>query len=269
SDLDVVIHPKDLLRALTCLQELGYHVDHPPIHQLRGVRLQQLVRRFHEHSLFAVRGGTPVKVDLHWRLSDDNDYFPTDFDALLTSSASCVIGGRNVRTLSSVSQLTYLAFHAGGHQCHRLSWLFDFAVAADRIADQEWNSLLTPMSPTIRRMVICVLLTLESLSLTKPLDHRIDNVDQWRAALQPAVQAMIRCMTDDPGELLGGAWNVGQWRYRLTGRFRPWFNSMVKAVLPGPQDLLQPGLLSPYVSRWRYIVHKSMASAVGASDGST
>jgi len=167
NDLDVMIRPQDLPVSLTALQRLGYLAEGRSIQQLDDKRLRQLSGRFHDHTLRRHDAQGCVKLDLHWRYSDDPAFFATRSDELFTGDAHCHIGEDRINTVPFAQNVAYLAFHACKHQCMRLSWLCDFGVAMNQMPRDQWPHFLANLRPGEYRFVVCALLMLERLSLTE------------------------------------------------------------------------------------------------------
>lgn len=251
SDLDVLIRPDDLAQTLQLSMQLGYRVDGPAVHQLSESRLRKFAARSRELTLVRHDGNRTTAVDLHWGLSDDPHFFETDHSALFASDSSCSIGGSAVCTAPFEFQLVYLALHAIGHQCARLSWLFDFAVALNRLTAVETQDFLQGLIYSHRRIVICAMLMLERLELIENIDAVVKDGAKWRRTFASMIQAMIDSATRQDAKLLLGSYANGVWKWQLTGRIRPFINSLAMAVVPAEQDWLAPGWYGPYVSRMK------------------
>jgi Uncharacterised nucleotidyltransferase len=70
-----------------------------------------------------------VRVELHHRLTDNENLLNCDFPALLGSCDEILLAGVPVATLSSPTLPVYLCVHGASHGWQRLIWLADFAAA--------------------------------------------------------------------------------------------------------------------------------------------
>ena len=121
-DLDVLIRPRDVLRASNLLTARGYQV------------VSSSLRRANEPSfsarnkdlLFDSSDGR-VRVELHWRLSGRHFDFPIDLDEVWASSRRMLLAGKTIRTLEPEDLLLYLCLHGSRHGWERVLWICDVA----------------------------------------------------------------------------------------------------------------------------------------------
>ncbi len=257
-DLDLLITPDDLVPTLEVLQSLGYRNADAAVENLSGKRLRQFLRRFKSHTV--IHPGGRSSVDVHWRLSEDAGLFSLPFEELIASPTTCHVGGIDFPTMPADVAVQYLAFHACKHGCTRLSWLCDFAMAARKIRPEDWNSTLQELPQQSSRMVAAALMMLENLSLTAPLDQHIDQFETWRSTLEVPVSMMMDALYSDDEKYINGT-NVGLLRWKLSGNFRYFVDSLFRAVLPKQDDLAEAGILKPHLSRWNHLA--SVVSGCG------
>jgi hypothetical protein len=122
SDLDVLVHPADLSRAIEALEAAGFEVLD------RNWRLVADSRRG-EISLSTPTG---TMLDLHWHLINEAAIrrgFSLDVAAMVERSTTVDIGGLEVPTLRPDDTVVHLALHAALSGGHRLQWLLDMQQA--------------------------------------------------------------------------------------------------------------------------------------------
>lgn len=253
NDLDLMINPANLNAALKVLQDCGYHPELSGVDKLSQRRTRQLTARNNELTLTCSRPNGVIAVDLHWRYSTSNSFFETSHDKLFCSEDNCMLGGSKIPTIPMNQQIVYLAYHACKHQCMRLGWLCDFAVAINQIPRKDWAAFISELESNCRRMVICALLMLEKCSLVELLEDCIPDAVGWRRQFEPVTNRMYEVMTAEKAVLLLGAFATGVWQLRVSGRVRAFTQTFFQAILPAQHDLLQPGMLGPWQSRFKTI----------------
>ena len=132
-DLDVLVAPDDLSRAVKAFEAVGFRV-------LDGNWPLLLAQRVHELRLVAPTGGA---VDLHWSLVPPGlpeQGWPS-VRQLLADGAGCTLRGRPARTLSWPDTVAHLAVHAASSGGHRLVWTADLRRVLDADHGQGWGAV--------------------------------------------------------------------------------------------------------------------------------
>jgi len=122
ADLDLLVRPADVPRALAALARAGYH----DTLGLAGARERWFRRVDGDYPL--LHRSTRTLVELHARVSTLRFGVDVDTDALLRRARTVAIGGAGVRTLGDDDLLLVLFVHGAKHRWRRLEWLA--AVAA-------------------------------------------------------------------------------------------------------------------------------------------
>jgi Uncharacterised nucleotidyltransferase len=118
-DLDLLIRPRDLPRAVSALQARGYAPDRP-------VEPGQLASRVTYGVALNMFGEGRVALDLHWRLASRLVGFPLA-EEVWSRVARVELPGGSAATLQPEDALIYQAFHGSKHQWVRLNWISDLA----------------------------------------------------------------------------------------------------------------------------------------------
>lgn len=118
-DLDVLIAPDDVERALGVLRDAGFDLVQPA-DVADGDSLRLWIRMTKDLSLR--HGPSGALVELHWRLSGNPHLLP---DAVSRSRQTVAIGNVRVDTLAADDLLLYLCVHGARHFWFRLKWLAD------------------------------------------------------------------------------------------------------------------------------------------------
>lgn len=129
-DLDVLVLPRDLDRAIALFERHGYR----PLFSCTDTRFFASGRE-----LPLEREDGQVTVDLHWGLLPR--CFPLDAGAFFERLAPVTIAGRQVRTFCPEDLLLFLCVHGSKHGWTSLAWLCDVARLLDRLA-VNWHDVL-------------------------------------------------------------------------------------------------------------------------------
>lgn len=111
SDIDLLIHFRDLSRAAAVLGELGYQA---PPHLLPS----GFYRRIHFHEEYhAERSHLTVPLELHWRLQDKFHVLEIDTDEVWQNAIPWEISDTSSLAMCPEDLLAYLCYHADKHGC--------------------------------------------------------------------------------------------------------------------------------------------------------
>ena len=139
-DIDLYIPPSALPQAFACMKGLGYELAWLPERLKPGSRLAKQHRRTIKDHMFT-RPGSPVVVELHWRLSRLQSAFPLDFDDAWQRRTEFQLAGKTIGTLPGDIHANYLCYHGAKHYFSRLFWLYDIAKLMQR-EDVDWDGIL-------------------------------------------------------------------------------------------------------------------------------
>jgi len=132
-DVDLLVHPEHVDRALAVLAEAGFtkHYDLAPGQEaaFRGVEY---------HHALAGEGGR--SVELHWGIIKRQFALRAGESLWWTGTQGVSLGGRTVRTLSNEATIVYLAIHGGKHEWPHVRWIGDIAAVA-RLAPMDWGAV--------------------------------------------------------------------------------------------------------------------------------
>lgn len=171
SDLDILIHLKDLQNATTLLQGFGYE----PEFRFNRSQLSAFIKSDH-HQRF-VNPNLGIMVELHWSIYPSIYKIPhIDMEDIWKRAERNTVFGREVLGFSQSDLLLYLCVHGAKHGWERLSWVCDLAML---IKNKEVNYdgviRLAEEAGCIRLLFLGLLLAEELLSvnLPPPLIERI------------------------------------------------------------------------------------------------
>lgn len=166
TDLDVLVRPDDLPRALDVLQGLGYR----PRDRLSPRQQRALLRANNNLPLHG--GAGRVSVELHWAFATRHPIASLDLDALRPATRSLRMAGMAVPTFGTEDLLLVLCFHGARHLWERLAWLCDVAELV-RSHEIDWDQAISRAERFRSRRVLFLGLRLAQELLDAPLPDRI------------------------------------------------------------------------------------------------
>ena len=134
-DLDILIHPSDLPRAIAILDQLGYR----PAQDLAWLSPSALLRWSGEMSYTSQSG---VSVDLHWRLTPSHYPVQLDPEILWSNRTFITIAGALLPTIMPEALALLLAVHGAKHCWEALGWLADLAWLLDANPALDWTAVM-------------------------------------------------------------------------------------------------------------------------------
>ena len=134
ADLDILIHPADLPRAIALLAQR----DYSPAQDLVWLSPSALLRWTGEMSYTSPAG---VSVDMHWRLTPSHYPVQVDPEILWRNRTSIGIAGTPLPTLTPEALVLLLAVHGAKHCWEALGWLADLAWLLDANPALDWTAV--------------------------------------------------------------------------------------------------------------------------------
>ena len=132
NDLDLLVHPADLPRAIALLAKLGYL----PPSELAWLSPRALRHWTGEMSYTSQHG---TAVDLHWRLTPIHYTVQLDPEILWRNIVSIRIAGSELPSLGPEALLLLLAVHGAKHCWESIGWLADVAWLLDANPHLDWQ----------------------------------------------------------------------------------------------------------------------------------
>jgi hypothetical protein len=169
SDLDLLVHPKDVPAARQLLEGERYRMEsilHWPVAsaylRCRDSQLS-FVPTTDDHSY-------AVCVDLHWRLLPG--YFPSAFEdgQVWANLRELTVAGTSAATLSREHLVLFLCAHGTKHLWERLGWICDIARIVQVETTIDWDQVFEQAreTDTSRMVVLGLLLASELLGVDPP-----------------------------------------------------------------------------------------------------
>jgi VanZ family protein len=193
SDLDLLVHPDGLSRAIDLLVSAGYRALHPYDRRFVG--------QFHEVSL--VSDVTRLAVDLHWSLAPSSLCHALDVEGIWARLMPVQVAGLTVQTLGNQDLLAFLCIHGAKHEWRSLHWLADLARLVDQAAIDpaaiDWEILMArARARQSCRMVFAGLLLVVDLLGANIPPAIVARLRAHAAAVALAARLRRRILEDSP-----------------------------------------------------------------------
>jgi hypothetical protein len=192
SDLDVLIHPADMARAIAALAPLGYrNAD-----RMSPAQAAWFLRA--DGDVSVVHDDTGLLVELH-AYATTRRLGPTPgFAELWERRKDLQVAGRRVPALDAHDQLLLLALHGTKHGWRKLEWLAGFASLAARNPDAlERLIAAAPSGARALRLACALSASLLSVELPERVRHAVA-ADAAANALAAQVVTHMQQPEDDP-----------------------------------------------------------------------
>jgi hypothetical protein len=117
SDLDILVHPEDAIKARNLLMANGYRPEIELDDKQFGIYLKT------EDTFTLISGESRVVVELHWELTGRNSSFPIYLDLFDNRLERTEIEGKKVYNLPPEELLLYLCIHGAKHCWDSIDWI--------------------------------------------------------------------------------------------------------------------------------------------------
>lgn len=140
-DLDILVYPKDVKKAITLLASMGYYYSESNFSAAdfdKHIKMRQECTLIHEDS--------SIPIDLHWGFHKTTVSYLKDVDALFQRSMEIELTEKKcVRTLSNVDLLFIESIHLFddfSKKQYSLKLLFDYYKILSSLSEKEWEVTL-------------------------------------------------------------------------------------------------------------------------------
>jgi len=243
-DLDILVRPQDLFSAVKVLSEMGYEGERRRLLEVSRAQRGRLVRANKHLQFFRSTGGSPLEVELHWRLGESNDVLAIPSERVWDGHAEVTLGGTKIKTIPFPEQIVFLAYHGGMHHWKRLVWLCDLSLALCHPPHLDWDALLALAARLgVERYLLAGLLVRRNLTQAHDgLPGKIERLlrrrqRDWRGAVDSVYHAMLA------GEMYYESRPLGNmaWRFCMSSGVTAKLRSLRATLTPRSGDLLQRG----------------------------
>lgn len=191
SDLDLLVHPQDLLRTKAILERNEYSLFstlHWPCDSavLRAPGGQ-----------VSFKSSLGIFLDLHWRLLPD--FWPLAFesDEIWPRRVAGLVAGRTAWTLSREHTLLFLCIHGAQHSWTRLGWICDVARLLQIDADLDWDYVFAwaDQTRTSKMLALGLALAVDLVGAEAPLPakERIALCPESKELAEKVWNRYLRC----------------------------------------------------------------------------
>ncbi|HSU13331.1 nucleotidyltransferase family protein [Longimicrobium sp.] len=192
-DLDLLVRPGDVPRALGVLDAQGY----APALALSPAQERYFRRVDGDYPL--VHRQTELLVELHARVSSERFCMPVETHGLMRRAQSVPVGGGAMRTLGDDDLLLVLCVHGAKHRWKRLEWL---AAVAALLRGQRGDvaTVLERATQARARRTVLLGLSLARRLLDAPLPPAVVREIEGDAALSRLADEAVRRMFEETGD---------------------------------------------------------------------
>jgi hypothetical protein len=136
SDLDILIDPDNLYRAVELLCANGFIPEQP----IKFLKNQMLLKTAKDFVVFNEKQS--VHIEIHWRLFDGRLFKKSNIAIFRDSPYACIIQGNSICTLDKEVQVLYLLLHGSKHMWERIEWVADIDRLVRNDETINWEQIL-------------------------------------------------------------------------------------------------------------------------------
>lgn len=196
-DLDIIVRPRDVSKAIQILQARGYHAAR----KVDARQTQMLIAS--QHNIQFERDNGHLIVELHWRVAADFFASALSPEYLWDNLESVILNKVQLNSLPFEELLLALCIHGARHMWDRLSQICDIAalIGADRRID--WQRLLAiAKAADVERMLLLGLRLADELT-TDALPAEIQQAITSDGAIKRLADRIIARLFLDNSPALG------------------------------------------------------------------
>jgi hypothetical protein len=227
NDVDLLVHARDVDRAMTELAAAGYS----RVYDLAPGQ-DAAFREIEYHYSMVNAAGT--SVELHWGIIKRQFGLSVREELWWSGTQRVAVGGAEVMTLSNELTLIYLAIHGGKHEWPQLRWIGDIA-AVERLRPMDWEFVRRTSASlgTLRMTALALALANAIAGAPLPEPAKALAGEHSRDALEAEIVRRLGARADAPGFVASTKFQLA---LRERARDRLAF-AMRHAVTPNIDDL--------------------------------
>jgi hypothetical protein len=233
-DVDVLVAPRDALRAWPVIEGLGFASDQP---YRPGFR-ELIVRTTHEQQFNGP--ADDLMCDLHWDLLPSDLSFSLGFDEVVGRAETVAVGSHGLRTLGPADALLFFCLHGAKHDWPTLAAVCDVAQVARARPDLDWDRVRAWSRVRGRNRIVRLGLQLATTLLEAPIPAEVmaGDTDSHLAHLARTVEDRLRTLGEFPDEersTWARTWG-SVFRRSMERRSDQWRYFRQVALQPAPAD---------------------------------
>lgn len=121
-DVDLIVRKEDVFSVDELLLANGFQHDFPDFSLMQWQKKKFLQMQHHFAYLHTQK---KMQVELHWRLFNNKELLPIEFDTLYEETTNLAVNGFQVKSLNKEMLAFYILIHGSQHGWHRLGWVRD------------------------------------------------------------------------------------------------------------------------------------------------
>lgn len=232
SDLDILVHPRDVLRARDLLLAQGYaHL--PPL-----TDGQQAVLLRTQCNLPFTRDRNRMIVELHWTVSAPSFARPFETDDFWSRLLDAKLETVAIKVPANEDLLLALCIHGSKHLWERLAWVCDIADLIRTQADLNWQELIRRARSTGSERMLFLGLRLASDLLEAQLPKDVEAALNADASVASLAQDVVRDLFT-PVLTRTGISGYFRFQIRARRRLRDKLNYLRFTFTPNEEDLVR------------------------------
>ena len=232
SDLDILVHPSDVLRARELLLAQGY-AQLPPL-----TDGQQAVLLRTQCNLPFTRDRNRMIVELHWTVSAPTFARPFEIDDFWSRLLDAKLETMDIKVPAHEDLLLALCIHGSKHLWERLAWIWDIAGLITIQRELNWKELIDRARSTGNERMLFLGLRLASDLLGAPLPKIVEAALNADASVAILARDVVRDLFT-PELTRTGMSEYFRFQLRARRRLRDKFNYLRFTFMPNEEDLVR------------------------------
>ncbi len=232
SDLDILVHPRDVLRARDLLLGEGY-AQLPPL-----TDGQQAVLLRTQCNLPFTRDRNRMIVELHWTVSAPAFARPFETDDFWSRLLDAKLEDVAIKVPASEDLLLALCIHGSKHLWERLAWVCDIAGLIATQPDLHWQELISRGRSTGSERMLFLGLRLAADLLEVSLPKDVEAAVSADASVAALAQDVVRDLFT-PAPTRTGVSGYFRFQMRARRRLRDKLNYLRFTCTPNEEDLVR------------------------------
>ena len=246
SDLDLLVHPRDVLRARDLLLRDGYE-PLPPLTEGQ----QALLLRTQCNLPFS-REQKRMIVELHWKVSAPSFARPFETEDFWSRLVDGKLETTNIKLPAAEDLLLALCIHGSKHLWERVAWIADIAGLLSSKEKLNWEELISRARSTGSERMLLLGLRLAEKLLEVSLPDEVKSALKADAKVGLLVDDVVRDLFT-PGLTPSGISGYFLFQIKARRRLRDKINYLRFTFTPNEEDLVRFNLPS-FLSFLYYLV---------------
>jgi hypothetical protein len=232
SDLDILVHPDDVLQARDLLLAQDY-AQLPPL-----TEGQQAVLLRTQCNLPFTKERNRMIVELHWTVSAPSFARPFEGDDFWSRLVDGELEGTKVKLLCNEDLFLALCIHGSKHLWERLAWICDIAGFITSHPDLNWAELIQRARATGSERMLFLGLRLATDLLQAHLPTEIENALNHDAAIGGLAENVVRDLFT-PSRRPSGIVGCFMFQMKARRRIRDKIKYLRFTFTPNEKDLVR------------------------------